>query len=597
MGLTVSYTAQDGARQDLEFGSETALITFGRSMECLVDFPDDVTSISAYHFSIRQDTGSRSYVYKVSRHKPVFRDGHPLPSETSVRDGDVVHIGKPDGLAVRLGVTKEAPGNYPVTDPLAKGRDAADIDASGRATRGGMIWMGVAGLAAAGALAAAVQFVAAQQVPIRDSLAAIATSVPKAQADALAAEARKSVYLVAGKLPSGELLSLGTAVAMLGPANAPVLATNAHVVELLAEMREMGIELIAVPADGGKEIAIESGEKHPGFDTFNRFMEEVQALQESGLARAMEFAPSYDVGWLTPKDPSQIAATVKPADPKVLKELGAGDWLFFSGFPSEDLIGTDPRQPVPTVQPGSVTAATNFFLTHIGRDQGLLIQHSLPAAGGASGSPIFNRDGELVALLNAGNTVDLGDGRLNSPAQINYAQRIDLVTQLMEGKADQQWVDQLKKDLETYAQSLKKSAANALLDAVIFWKADTGAKNVKQIELPQKEPLLDAVLPISRTQSAPAYVFSLNLNPDRSYVLFAASRGPKIGYAVLRPNGKILALEEPTQQLLQTELPVADEEGNQDASVKVAVYVSPQSPGTAAPERLARVLVFEVKSE
>jgi hypothetical protein len=48
---------------------------------------------------------------------------------------------------------------------------------------------------------------------------------------------------------------------------------------------------------------------------------------------------------------------------------------------------------------------------------------------------------------------------------------------------------------------------------------------------------------------------------------------------------------------LQTELPVADEEGNQDASVKVAVYVSPQSPGTAAPERLARVLVFEVKSE
>ena len=61
-----------------------------------------------------------------------------------------------------------------------------------------------------------------------------------------------------------------------------------------------------------------------------------------------------------------------------------------------------------------------------------LLRHNLPATGGASGSPIFNKDGEVVALLFSGNVhVKFQNGELvertANAAQINFGVRVDMM--------------------------------------------------------------------------------------------------------------------------------------------------------------------------
>jgi hypothetical protein len=66
--------------------------------------------------------------------------------------------------------------------------------------------------------------------------------------------------------------------------------------------------------------------------------------------------------------------------------------------------------------------------------QNQLVQHGLPATGGASGSPIVNRSGEVVAVLSGVNMFLGLDGvRIPNAAGVNYAQRADFVADLLNG--------------------------------------------------------------------------------------------------------------------------------------------------------------------
>jgi hypothetical protein len=82
----------------------------------------------------------------------------------------------------------------------------------------------------------------------------------------------------------------------------------------------------------------------------------------------------------------------------------------------------------------------NFFLTEEG-GPAQLIEHSLPSAGGASGSPIFDSRGQVVALLSGGNNIASKDGRIPNAALVNFAQRADLLRDLIDGKADSELDD------------------------------------------------------------------------------------------------------------------------------------------------------------
>lgn len=120
----------------------------------------------------------------------------------------------------------------------------------------------------------------------------------------------------------------------------------------------------------------------------------------------------------------------KIAKGEKIKSLKAGDPIAFLGFPMENLMdgNVNVTNPVASMQTGNIVAVSDFDLKDAGKDGNLLIRHNLPAAGGASGSPIFNRNGEVVALLYGINIIRQKNGeRAPSPAQINLAVRADLI--------------------------------------------------------------------------------------------------------------------------------------------------------------------------
>ena len=124
----------------------------------------------------------------------------------------------------------------------------------------------------------------------------------------------------------------------------------------------------------------------------------------------------------------------KLASIESLHKLKSGEAVAFLGFPSEYLVGGNINidNPVASMQSGIIVAVSNFELKDAGAEGNILIRHNLPSTGGASGSPIFNRDGEVVALLFAGNIIgqvrDGGVERAPSAAQINYGIRVDLIS-------------------------------------------------------------------------------------------------------------------------------------------------------------------------
>ena len=124
----------------------------------------------------------------------------------------------------------------------------------------------------------------------------------------------------------------------------------------------------------------------------------------------------------------------KIASQTKLLDLKSGTPIAFLGFPMENLSNNNINlnNPVASMQSGIIVAVTDFELKNSGPENNVLIRHNLPATGGASGSPIFNTSGEVVALLFGGNIIISNSQksfkRAPSAAQINFAVRADLLS-------------------------------------------------------------------------------------------------------------------------------------------------------------------------
>jgi hypothetical protein len=125
-----------------------------------------------------------------------------------------------------------------------------------------------------------------------------------------------------------------------------------------------------------------------------------------------------------------------------LKTIDAGYPIAYIGFPMEDLEGKNIniQMPIATFKSGIVSAITDYFLAKSGFGKNFLIRHDMGSAGGASGSPVVNTRGEVVAIHNASNIYHvLGVDKEGKPiikkikhaAMINYAQRVDLLNVIL----------------------------------------------------------------------------------------------------------------------------------------------------------------------
>lgn len=208
-----------------------------------------------------------------------------------------------------------------------------------------------------------------------------------------------------------------------------VFATNAHVSQPIGELLQKGgSAYIVLNKSPDRRFRITEAITHP------RYLRAGKSFEGRDPAAA-----PYDVGILKIDGRTDVWFPI--ANRSELTQLDSGYRIAYLGFPMEGLSGNgvDPRNPVATMQSGIVTSNTDWWQGAGEFENRFLVQHNLGAVGGASGSPIFNPQGEVVALLNAGNIVvtlqydDNGKpfvARTPSAALINFGQRVDLLSDI-----------------------------------------------------------------------------------------------------------------------------------------------------------------------
>ncbi|MCE9555793.1 MAG: serine protease, partial [Planctomycetes bacterium] len=169
--------------------------------------------------------------------------------------------------------------------------------------------------------------------------------------------------------------------------------------------------------------------------------------------------PACDVALLQLENNEGLAESLPVAPQEVLDKIGPTYPVGYVGYPMEGLAigGVNPKSPTPTRHLAYISSVTDYFGdANVDSAQRLLVQHALPATGGASGSPIINRDGQVVAVLNAGNVIGITPrGRIGSSANIAFAQRADLVRELLDGSSIRKQVPRLARWKQDLAKNFK----------------------------------------------------------------------------------------------------------------------------------------------
>jgi hypothetical protein len=430
--LTIVGGPLDG--QVFEYGIGKPAITIGRYPDCDIVFPPDMIAVSRSHLTIASENAR----YLLRPHEPVYIGGHealrddPLPVE-----GELA-LGKPDGPRIRF--EWSTPHDMPRTEdrprlaarsrghnPLRDAQRALAM-AKTNTRRVVLLAAGVAVLTA-GIVAA---FLLSREDPIE------ARILPQ----------RQSVYLVLTRTPEGYERGSGTAW-VIAPG---ILATNAHVAEGL-RARGPGVKaLVRSNVPPYHTLEVKSMIVHPHYRMFSAAVVDYGPAANGSIVNLL----AYDTALLKvdSADAAKLAPPLRVAGAAALQRLGPQSRIAYIGYPQESLAGagTVPQAPNPQIKYGEISAVTDFFLieSHFSRNH--LVTHSLAGHGGASGSPIFNSNGDVVALFNAANMISADGSRQPSAALINFGQRADLAIELLTDEAARKTPDRIKQWREEMAR-------------------------------------------------------------------------------------------------------------------------------------------------
>jgi V8-like Glu-specific endopeptidase len=200
---------------------------------------------------------------------------------------------------------------------------------------------------------------------------------------------------------------------------------------------------IRLSHSNGKTLNVSGLQVHPRYKA-NPF---AGAKSKEEAIRKEYLNAEYDVAIFTTR--SDTDCYFKIADKETLYSLKAGSEIAYMGFPMEGLSeqgSLNIDNPEATFKAGSINKITDFNHAHSSPELNRAIVHDLPTVGGASGSPIFNKKGEVVAALWGGD--DTGrrqDGtRISSAAQHNFAVRIDSLDAVKDARrySWKEWVNE-----------------------------------------------------------------------------------------------------------------------------------------------------------
>ena len=409
-----------------EFGKDE--IVFGRESNCDVVFPPDARMVGGRHGRLyRQESGDYAieafgdHYVEVNGYRP--EQGQPIAKDATIRFGNA------KGPMVRVVMTRGARTDgllstltQAAATPLSK--IAAEIKVAVAALAvivvaavGGLWWMNHQTNARLEQFTQQIDDMrSAMSAQARDTLPD--TNFLRSAAFAVILEDRDGLSRV-----------IGTA----WPLQAGMLVTNAHVAKV-ADSLKPGEKLLVRKPGETRAIAVTGKRLHPGYDAFNDFVDKAIATSQGfqSLTEGAAMPSAYDVAILDVDPAADLGKFLVLSDDPAA--LTAGTPLAFAGYPIEGTGAQKLAQlrPNPVLQFGRVTALSDYFLFSADKPNALLIENSLPATGGASGSPIVDDSGKVVAVLSGG-TVDIRDGaRTPSAVMLNYAQRADLIRDVLD---------------------------------------------------------------------------------------------------------------------------------------------------------------------
>jgi hypothetical protein len=445
MSITIKHL--DGplkGQPDQTFDDKYPNVVFGRDPEkCQVVYPPNYNVVGKEHFELRRGKAG-DYTVGLFGPRYVGIDGRQADDGDPVVSGNVFRLGrKEDGPSFGVEIAK------PVSDVLVQtGEQDVVIDPGvrERKLRRNLVYAG-------GAIAAALLVVSGVLVDQHYSALRIDAQIDSMR-DAAADDAKKqfseaeldrlknAVYVVAQQEDKG-YKPVATAWAF-----APdKLATNAHVAKAVAAGAPG--EFVLFGPNGGDPIQIDKNVVwHSGYETFKDYKPTI-GKSLWGNFKPLDLISQYDVGILTvdPSTPlpkangSDEPVVLELASESVLENLKPGDPVASVGFPTEGISGADVASQAPSeMHFGNISALTDVFMCRATPDHQLLIQHSVPVAGGVSGSPLIDGSGKVIGLVTGGNTTGVTDAasgdaaRISNAALINFAARADLLDALRAGK-------------------------------------------------------------------------------------------------------------------------------------------------------------------
>ena len=586
MPLKIRYENGPYAGRDIDIEDDRDEVRFGRGLDADIPFPDELTIVSRQHFGLRKEYGG--YKFIINQEKPVFMNGRPVFDGQDLPRIADIQLSGPEGPRLKVERLDGYGSNQLKTEVLKPVENVASAlvkeQKASKLTAGTLAIVALALVIAAGAgywllrgtqdqVAATGAVVEQTQAAVTQTQSAIAETqsqidalkeqIPslKDQMDALGksydftaliAQTKGSVYQVAVEAPSGTVQAGGTAWVVELADGTRALATNAHVADLFFAARtpdwgEGRLIAIEPKAPDYRRFVITGIRKHPAYDAWNEFAGAFFAKSNAGTVRSVALPVGYDVAIMTVDDPSKLGKPLKIAPRDALESMSAGERLLQIGYPSENVLGTDVMRPEPSSQTGLITAMTSFFLSAGAASDRQFIQHNAAGAGGSSGSAMFNTNGEVVGLHNSGNYIFIPTGpgendyeRVPSAGNINYAQRADLLAELIDGTADQRLAT-VYRPMWTAAEQLFSKTPEAIVqdqiaglgymvggrDKVTLWKSLEG-------DMATADPLLEGYRGV---------VFDVDPPQGQVYMFLASAADQRnIGVALYKADGTFFGI-------------------------------------------------------
>ena len=166
-----------------------------------------------------------------------------------------------------------------------------------------------------------------------------------------------------------------------------VFLTNAHCFKRVAKYRKIpGVTwYVILNRDPSKKFRMLEWKIHPRYGERSANFD----------GKVNKISP-FDVGLF--KIDGKVDVTFPIAPREELKKISSGYPVATLGFPQEGLVGKNVsvRDPVASMQTGIIVAMTDYWDGDSGFAKNTMLKHNMGTAGGASGSPMFNRKGEVI---------------------------------------------------------------------------------------------------------------------------------------------------------------------------------------------------------